>query len=97
VIIETYLFLAEIVREVSDHDLSSRGNAVLWRTTLLWLARSSNLGLRGLFRSLVGFVGDVGERKVFSDGIAFSGSLTQELEVSQTLYRVVNLHLEHRL
>ena len=65
----SYLFLGQVVREVSDHNLILGGNAVLGRSTLLLLTGSTCLGLLGSFGSFStlfgvnGLASGVGERE----------------------------------
>ncbi len=74
-----YLFFAQVVWQVGNHDLCCRWNTILWWATLLWLTCWSRLSIFAFtcsqYRSLVCLVGDVGERKRLCNTLARFGSL----------------------
>lgn len=74
----TYLVLTQIVGQVGDHDLGGGWDTVLGRATLLWGTWNARLLLFGCFgRSLVGLVGDIGQRKRFEGLAILASSLAQ--------------------
>lgn len=77
-----YLLLAKVVRQIGNHNLGSRWNSIFGWTALLWWTSSAGL-LFLVFGSgsLVGLIGDIGQRKDFAIGASvcslaiLSGSL----------------------
>jgi hypothetical protein len=83
-----YLVLTEIVRKICNHHLCGGGDPIFRRTTLLRWARNARLLLFGCsIDNLIGFVGNVSQRKNFCSLAVLSSGLgnSQHLLMSSTL------------